>query len=264
MSEFAPSDRPRSDPPPAAPGGAPAVAAPTVGTGTPRDRVLGLLAESIPAPTGPDCVRVAVDGVDGAGKTVLADELAAVLRARGRDVVRVSADDFHHVRAVRHRRGRDSPEGFWLDTYDYARLRSDVLDPLGPGGDRRYRPAAHDLESDAVLRPPRRLAPAGAVLVLDGLFLHRDGLFLHRDGPFLHREGLAHGWDFSVWLDVPFEITVARMAARDGTHPDPAHPSMRRYVEGQRLYLAACDPASRADLVIDNAVPERPVLRHRR
>jgi uridine kinase len=61
-----------------------------------------------------DGVRVCIDGVDGVGKTV-----------------------FHNPRAVRHSRGRSSPEGFWLDTYDYTALRRRVLDPFGPGGSRR-------------------------------------------------------------------------------------------------------------------------------
>jgi uridine kinase len=173
------------------------------------------VAASVPAATGEDCVRVAIDGVDGAGKTTFADELACVLRTQ-RAVVRVSADDFHRPRATRYRRGRHSPEGFWLDSFDYARLRADVLDPLGPGGSRLYRRAAHDLAPE--------VAPPGAVLVLDGLFLHRDEL--------------AGLWDLSVWLEVPFEVTAGRMAAR--------------YVESQRLYIAGCDPASRADFVIEN------------
>src|SRR2546429_7212648 len=96
----------------------------------------------VPASAGADCVRVAVDGVDGAGKTVFADELAQQLRLANRDVVRVSADDFHHVPAVRYRRGRASLAGFFLDSYDYASLREKVLDPLGPGGSRRYQAAA--------------------------------------------------------------------------------------------------------------------------
>ncbi len=211
-----------------------------------RTRVLAELAARVPAPIGEDCVRVGIDGVDGSGKTVFADELASVLRAGGREVVRVSADDFHQVRAVRHRRGRDSPEGFWLDSYDYPRLRADVLDPLGPGGSRRYRPAAHDLVTDAQLDLPWLTAAAGSVLVLDGLFLHRDEL--------------AGAWELSVFLDVPFAVSVARMAGRDGSHPDPDHPSLRRYVGGQRRYFDACAPWRRADVVVDNANLDQPVL----
>ena len=109
-------------------------------------------------------VVVAVDGLDGAGKTVFADELAAELAARGREVVRVSADDWHQVRALRHARGRTSAEGFWLDSYDYPRLRAEVLDPLGSGGSREYRARGHDplLRRPAALRRRRRASVRGA------------------------------------------------------------------------------------------------------
>jgi len=92
--------------------------------------------------------------------------------------------------------------------------------------------------------PSEETAEPGAVLVLDELFLHRDGL--------------AGLWDVSIWLHVPVEVSLARMARRDGSHPDPAHPSLARYVGGQALYLASCDPAGRADVVIDNSELDRP------
>ncbi|MEU7976281.1 uridine kinase [Micromonospora sp. NPDC049089] len=189
---------------------------------------------------------MAVDGVDGVGKSTFAGELAALLRGRGRPVVHVSADDFHHRRAVRHRRGRDSPEGFWLDSYDYEALVHNVLEPFGPEGSRRYRPAAHDLRTDEILDLEWRTAAPGTVLIVDGLFLHRDEL--------------VECWDFSVFVDAPFAVTVARMARRDGSHPDPYHPSLGRYVGGQRLYFAACAPHERADVVIDNRDVTRPAL----
>lgn len=56
-----------------------------------------------------------------------------------------------------------------------------------------------------------------------------------------------------MFLDVPFSISVRRMAERDGTHPDPEHPSMRRYVEGQRIYVSRCHPAERATHVVQNS-----------
>jgi uridine kinase len=103
----------------------------------------------------------------------------------------------------------------------------------------------HDVGSDAVLDLPWLVAPGGAVVVVDGLFLHRDEL--------------VGCWDFSIFLAAPFAVTVGRMARRDGSHPDPGHPSVARYVEGQRLYFAACRPWERADLVIDNSDLDRPV-----
>ncbi|BFU44776.1 hypothetical protein KRMM14A1004_30130 [Krasilnikovia sp. MM14-A1004] len=203
-----------------------------------RRSVIGRVAQGVPAPDGDGCVRVAVDGADGAGKTVFADELSAALRDLGRPVVRVSLDDFLNVRADRYRQGRDSPRGFWEDSYNYPRFDADVLTPFGPGGSRRYRPAAYDLKTDSMLEPEPLTAAPGTVLVVDGLFLHRDEL--------------VGSWDMSVFLDVPFRVTARRMAGRDGSHPDPRHSSMRRYVEGQRLYFGACAPQHRAGVLIDN------------
>lgn len=211
-----------------------------------RSCFLRRVAELVPISTREDCVRVGIDGVDGSGKTVFADELADALKIRGREVVRISVDDFHNVSALRYRRGRSSPEGFWLDSFNYERLRVDVLEPLGPGGSRRYRWTALDLASDVVLNPAPKVAPPGSVLVVDGLFLHRDEL--------------AGEWDFSIFLDVPFEVTAKRMAMRDGTVPDPQHPSMRRYVEAQQIYFGECAPRQQASVVIDNTVLDAPRL----
>lgn len=213
---------------------------------SPSAALLRRVADAIPAPVGPDCVRVGIDGPDGAGKTVFADRLATVVRDQGRPLVRVSADDFLNVRAIRHRRGRTSPEGFWLDSYDDERLLAAVLGPLGPGGSRRYRSRCYDPTTDAAIDDPEAVAPPGAVLVLDGLFLHRTAL--------------AGCWELSVFLDVPFAVTARRMATRDGSPPDPTHPSLHRYVAGQRIYYRERDPRRRASLVVDNADLDHPRL----
>jgi uridine kinase len=185
--------------------------------------------------------RVAVDGVDGAGKTVFADELAAVLAPSRRPIIRSSVDGFHNPREARYLRGRGSPEGFYLDSYDYAALRRCLLDPLGPEGSRTYRLAAFDHLTDSPVAAEDHSAAPNSILVLDGIFLHRPEL---RDC-----------WDLSVFLSVPFEISIPRGASRGPGFgsPDPATESNRRYVEGQRLYLDQAKPQDRADIVIDNA-----------
>jgi len=216
-----------------------------------RTRVLHQVAASIPDPRAlRRPVRAGVDGVDGAGKTTFADALAEVLSGGGRPVLRASVDGFHRPADERYRRGRSSPEGFFLDSYDLDAFRRVLLDPLAPehAGPRRVRTAVRDVTTDADPGTPWTDVDPATVLVVDGIFLHRDEL--------------ADAWDVSVWLEVPFEVTYARMALRDGCPPDPHHPANTRYREGQLMYLATCSPADRADLVVDNTDPTRPrVLR---
>lgn len=181
-------------------------------------------------------LRVGIDGVDGAGKTTLADVLAERLRAGSVPVIRASVDGFHHPRATRYRLGRDSPEGFFRDSYDYAALRRVLLDPLSPRGSLRYRTAVFDHRADSPVQVAAERAIAGSVLIVDGIFLHRPELRGY--------------WDFSVFLDVRFEVSIPRGAQRGAGSADPLAPENRRYVEGQRLYLRECDPKAHATVVV--------------
>lgn len=208
-----------------------------------------ILAASLPHPT-----RVAIDGVDGSGKTTLADELVDRIRRRGREVIRASVDGFHNPRAVRYARGSDSPEGYFLDSFNYDALRRELLEPLGPAGGRIFRTAVFDYRADRAVQTPRRLARRNAVLLFDGVFLQRSQL----DG----------SWDVTVWVQAPFEVTVERAVVRDARDGgvDPAlvrGKYGRRYVPGQRLYLNQARPNERADIVFSNEDLEHPEVRFR-
>lgn len=208
------------------------------------------LAERIAALRPEHPARVAVDGVDAAGKTTLADELAEAVRMLGRPVIRASIDGFHRSRADRHRRGPESPEGYYEDSFDYAALRAALLEPLGPGGSRRYRRAVFDFRADALVRGDEEEAPADAVLLFDGVFLLRPELIAM--------------WEYRIFVHAPFEVTLKRALRRDvtlfGSEDVVRERYLRRYMPGQRLYLAAARPRERADAILENADPEQPEL----
>jgi uridine kinase len=201
--------------------------------------LLARLAEAIAALHPDRRIRVAIDGVDGAGKTMLADALAPLVAASGRAVIRASVDDFHNPRAVRYARGRHSPDGFFLDSYDYEAFRRLLLDPLGANGSGRYVAKHFDHRTDAPVAPLEQVAPPSAALIVDGIFLHRPEL--------------RACWDLSIFLHVTTAVSLARNAAREGIQgkPDPDTPAIRRYVGGQQRYLAECVPEQAADIVID-------------
>jgi uridine kinase len=213
-----------------------------------RAEMLQQLAVSIAAIRLDHPTRVAIDGVDGAGKTTLADELVEPVRRAGRAVIRASVDGFHNPRAVRYTRGPDSPEGYFLDSFDYRALKGELLDPFGPEGDASFRTAAFDYRGDRPVESPRGVAPRDAVLLFDGVFLSRPEL--------------QASWDLTIWLEVPFELTVERAVARDSRGGGDAAVTRGkyegRYVPGQRLYLERCRPRDRAAIVVDNSVFDRP------
>ena len=188
-------------------------------------------------------VIVAVDGLDGAGKTVFADGLAEVFAETGDAVFRAGIDGFHRPRSERYLRGRRSPEGFYRDSFDYATFRRVLIDPFRDGaqtaGTTGFQLAAFDVVRDAPVESQWVTAPLDAVLVVDGVFLHRPEL---RDL-----------WDWSIWLDVPFDVSYARMALRDGSDPDPDAPSNARYRQGQEIYLREARPQEAASVIVDNA-----------
>lgn len=219
-----------------------------------RRSIVGQIAARIASIRRPCPVRVGIDGIDAAGKTTLADELAAALVPRGRPVIRASLDGFHRPRAERYGRfGPLSPDGFYLDAFDYAAIRAVLLRPLGPAGDRRYRRAIFDVERDAPLAPEWLTAADDAILLADGVFALRPEL--------------AAAWDFRIFVAIAPATSLARALVRDlallGSAEAVRERYERRYLPAQARYLATVRPHDLADAVVGNDDPARPTLRFR-
>ncbi len=191
---------------------------------------------------------LAVDGVDGAGKTHLVGELVGLAPlVAGRQVLGVSMDGFHRPAAQRYARGR-TPQTYYRDAFDYSAFSRLVLAPFRAG--REITPAVHDIASDTVVHPDPVECDDDAVLLVDGVFLHRPELVAL--------------WDATLYVHVPFEVSVPRGAARrpglrQVGDEDPEHPSHARYVGAQRFYLEQA-PVQQATWVLDNTELARPQL----
>lgn len=211
-----------------------------------RTGVVGNLATMIAAIQHPGPIRVAIDGRTASGKSTLADELAAKIMRENREVIRTSIDGFHNPKAIRYARGRYSAEGYYFDAGNLAAIRTLLLDPLGPNGDRRYRTEAFDLEKDVPIDRPPLVASEKSVLLVDGTFLQRPELV----------------WDLTIFVDASEQISeqrgVNRDAARLGGFTEARALYANRYKPAFDLYEKLCTPRISADVVIDNNDFEHP------
>jgi uridine kinase len=214
---------------------------------TERDAVLRTVAVRV-CSSAQDRVVVGIDGRSGAGKSTFADELAGALRERGRIVVRSTTDSFHRPRAARLKRGPTSADGYFLDSHQIDRIVNELLVPFREGA-REVLVAAFDEPTDTPLEIVTDAAP-NAVLVFDGLFVHRDEF--------------AKLWDLSVYLDADerrnaewlqfllddLPADSSQRAAELDRRLDTAR--WPRYRHGWSSYIDNAAPHRRATIVIDN------------
>lgn len=215
-----------------------------------RQDVVSRLARRIEGIELPHPTRVGIDGVDAAGKTILADEIAAEIASSGRHVIRASIDGFHNPAAIRRRRGPDSPEGYFRDSFNYHALRDRLLDPLGPSGSLVFQRAVFDFRTDSAVDRSEEGAVRDSILIFDGVFLLR--------------EEIRDRWDLSIFVRASFATTVSRAIERDqalfGTRQEVQRRYETRYVPGQQLYLTEVKPETLADIVLVNDDPLSPEL----
>jgi uridine kinase len=177
-------------------------------------------------------MRVGVDGVSAAGKTTFADTLAGLIDA---PVVRASIDDFHFPRAIRYARG-ETAESYYEDTFDVRRFRTELLEPFARGQPIRTRifDHVHDLPIDE----PSTTAPPSAVLLVDGVWLHKPEL---RDA-----------FELTIWLEIDRRVALERAVERDRTWlDDPETRYATRYFPAETRYLEEVRPRDLASIVID-------------
>ncbi|MPV38866.1 nucleoside/nucleotide kinase family protein [Georgenia subflava] len=208
-----------------------------------RQEVLGRIARglaerarSVPV------LRVAVDGLDGAGKATFARELDDLLRpllTDGAEVRRFTSDEFMVPSHVRRSDVAADPAWLYENAFDLARIREIT-------------------EGDPDADPP------GTVVLVNGMGLQRPEL--------------VDLWDLTIYLSVPEEVSLTRYLERyraeadgvvDGMSADTAAVEAdiqlvarllrERYLPALRLYRDRVDPVACADVLIDMHDYHRPV-----
>ncbi len=156
-------------------------------------------------------VLVGIDGFGGAGKSALAEAVAAALpRARV-----VCVDDFW---------------GPGIQEWDWARFGEQLLVPLLAGRPGRYQ--VWDWSRDAGGEWVD--VPAGSVVVVEGVSSTRA------------EAGVA--WDLTIWVEAPREVRLARALARDGAAMLGRW--LDDWMPSEEAYARRENPRDRVDLIV--------------
>jgi uridine kinase len=153
---------------------------------------------------------IGVDGKGATGKTKLADRIAAALP---KSVV-VHVDDF----------ARPDLQGWERD-----RFVRQVLMPLLAGRPGRYQRWDFDRNAGAEWH----IVPVGVPVVVEGVSATD--------------ERLGVPWDFTIWIEVPYQVRLARALERDG--PERMDRWLTDWMPSEDAYEAAQRPQDRVDLV---------------
>jgi uridine kinase len=188
-----------------------------------REDIIAEIADEILHNYATGRAMVAVDGREGSGQAEFADALVAALKQAGTSAARLPMTAF-----------ATHSDDHYEAGFDYDDFRRTAVQPFRSGEavlpELRDRVAPPGLPEDL---------PADAVLVVDGVFLNRPEL-----------SGL---WKYSLWLQVPQELSETRLREAGATAEE-----VERARTAEARYRSHLDPTAKATSLVDNSDPEHP------
>ncbi len=184
------------------------------------------------------CQVIGIDGMGGAGKTTVSEEISEMLHAQEIPVTILHIDDFIHPRCVRYRDDVPEWECYYQLQWWYAPLL-ELLAAYRRDGAFSGTVQLYNKEQDCYGEQEITI-PENAVIIVEGVFLQRPEL----KGTF----------DAVVYLDVPEHVRLERVLSRDGYIGDEDAIRAKyenRYFPAERHYAESCKPADGADFMVE-------------
>ncbi len=142
---------------------------------------------------------VAIAGPPGAGKSTMADSLAAALRARGESAEVLPMDGFHMDNAILIERGLLARKGI-PETFD-VRGFIDIVRAVRPA-DQEVLVPVFDRSRELAIASARVVSPDHRFIIVEGNYL------LFSRGKWAELEGM---FDYSIMLAPPIEVLEERL-----------------------------------------------------
>lgn len=187
-------------------------------------------------------IRVAINGIEGTGKTTFAEKLTQYLNAENINAIQVSIDGFHFNKKIRYQQGRDSAKGYYEDAYNELSFVEKVLQS-SQSEIPNITKATYDLETDEYIELEATEIDSDTIIITDGAYLFKPNY-----RPY---------WDLKIYLKTSFEIAMERGIERDkqllGGYESTKEKFLNRYHKASQMYLAENEPEKIADVIIDNS-----------
>lgn len=197
---------------------------------------------------------IVIDGVDGSGKSMLADRLVGALAEAGTPAVLLRVDDFRQPIAWGHD-ARAEADVYYEDYYDLALLDRGARAFLeGAAG---FDIPMFDSRTERH-QGRRAIAFSGAALaVVEGVFAQRV--------PIIH-QAAARDAAAIIYIETSRDEARRRILARDTargrTIADVTHRIDARYFPAQDRYVREHEPLARANALVVHERVGAPVLAH--
>lgn len=183
-------------------------------------------------------VIIGIDGLGGAGKSTVSEEICRIFSEDGVHITILHIDDFIHPRAVRYSDRMAEWECYYYLQWRYDYLIDEIIKPIRSGAPFHKKIELYDKDNDSYILADTDI-PVGSIVIIEGIFLQR--------------EELENLFNHMIFIDVPEEIRLKRVLERDGYIGDKeqiAEKYNSRYFPAERYYCENCSPARKASLVI--------------
>ncbi|MEH7414989.1 AAA family ATPase [Neobacillus drentensis] len=181
--------------------------------------------DSVPnLPREQSSLLIAIDGCGGSGKSTL----AKCISEKWPSVTIVHMDDFYFPQnQINQSPPSQKPIGADVD---WHRILKQVIEPISQEKPARYQ--RYDWKKDQLVE--WHDVPIGNIVIIEGVYSSRNEL--------------ASYYDFTVWVDCPREIRLARGLERDGENARDIWE--KNWMIAEDLYVKEHRPQNRADLVV--------------
>lgn len=181
---------------------------------------------------------VGIDGLGGAGKSTVSEELYKSLEQQNYNIILFHIDDFIHPKAVRYDDNYSEWECYYNIQWRYDYLIDEIIMPIKNGMEFDTEVELYDKDKDSYFLSKITI-PIGSIIIVEGVFLQREefnGIF-----------------DYMIYIDIPEKIRLDRVLERDGYIGNKEQIKAKydnRYFPAERYYVKTCSPNKNADYII--------------